>query len=167
MDPKSLTLKGGDSDPFGNVVSRVFATSEEKKYAIRETTKGSILCDADGDELAKAPELSTWVVRVAGLISRRKKFDGKYSSQIAYAYKLCYDGDKSGAVGVLKTTHDEIVGLLKTERRSRAAYLMGALSLTAISELAWLVSKVEEANHSALGSFDSVFAGVAVAALGG
>lgn len=72
-----------------------------------------------------------------------------------------------GAVTVLKTKYDQIVNLLKAERRSKSAYLIGALFVTGMCEVTWLVLKAEEVNHPTLNSFDSVVAGIAAAVLGG
>ena len=62
-------------------------------------------------ELANTPEVSTLTVQITGLISRRKSFEGKYSSQIAHAYKTCFDGNCQGAISILNATRNEILGV--------------------------------------------------------
>lgn len=167
MDAKSLTLKAGDTDILGNKVATVFAIDPDKKYAIWETTDGQTLVDTDSDALSKSPEFNTLVIQFANLVGRRKEFKGKYSSQIAYAYKLCFDGDPTGAVTALKATNAEIIRVLKEERRLRTAYLAGAIVIAVLFEIVWLVLKHKETEFPFLSKYDLYLYGLAVAVLGG
>jgi hypothetical protein len=167
MNPKSLILKKGDVDGVGNEVARIYAIDEVRKYAIWETTDGQVLCDADGDELNKDPKVSTWTIKLTNLIAKHKVLRGQYNSQIAYAFKHCFDGDSPGAVHVLETTYDQVAGLLRAERRTKLAYLSGALSITALCTLGWLGWRYEEYRSTMSYSFDYVLQGAVVAVLGG
>ncbi len=130
MDPKSLVLKIGDLDLFGNSVTRVFSVNPEKKYAVWEITSGDVLVDADDDRLANDQDIATWTVKLGGLIARRKEAERRYNSHIAHAYKLCLDGDKSSAIALLKEGYEEIREAIRREHRSKAAYLIGSLAVT-------------------------------------
>lgn len=167
MDPKSLTLKEGDTDPFGNKVSQIFATDSTKKYAIWETTQGKVLVDTDSDDLNKDARITTWTLKLTSLISRHKILRGNYNSQIAYAYKLCLDGNADSAVTALETTYNEVVKLLKDARRTRLSYLLGALVVTAVCSISWLVWYYGVAHPSPPGKTDLVLDGAVVAVLGG
>ena len=66
MDSVNLLLKPGSIDSLGNVVAKVHAADSTKPYAIWETTKGQVLCDADID---LDPNVSVWTAKVTDLTS--------------------------------------------------------------------------------------------------
>jgi hypothetical protein len=167
MDPKNARLEAGDTDSFGNKVSRVLASDAHKKYVIWETTDGQILVDSDDQKIENTPALTSLTLAIGSLVTGRKDLEGKYNSNIGYAYKLCLEGNEHGAIKTLNETLAEIRKVLKRQRSSKLAYLSGALIFAALCEALWVLFKFLEPRHPSLGSYDTAAAGVAVSILGG
>jgi len=160
MEQVNLTLKSGETDSLGNVVSRILARDVDKKYVIWETTDGEVVCDGDEDVIDSA--VSTWTLKVRGLIRTRKQFAGKYNGHIGHAYKHCFEKNASAGIETLKETYEEIRRRLLEE--SRILYLVGSLIATVICES---VLGFEYFHQTQPEIIRRTIAGLALAVLGG
>src|ERR1017187_6213925 len=162
IEDVNLHLVPGAKDSIGNTVVRVLAKDLGKKYAVWEATDRRVYCDAEDDTVLSNPEVTSWTVRVTGLIRRRNALAGNYNSHLGNPYKLAFDGNLNGAVEMLRGTYEQISRRLMGE--SRLLYLTGALIISGLCELFcsyfFFFASVSEFAHRVIG-------GLAMAVLGG
>jgi hypothetical protein len=141
-------------------VSQVFAFDPIKRYAIWETDKGKVACDADSGDIGAT--VAKWTIKYRGRAKQVGVPQDQSNTLIAYAYKLFFDGDQTASVEALKTSYDELTGRLA--RRSKLVYLLGTFFAAGLS-LATFVPLYFR--YSSKPSITLIFAACGVGAVGG
>lgn len=131
-------LKAGETDVFGNTVSRIL--HREARYFIYETESKEVLVDSpEYQEKCSLAGITAAMMDIADLTIHSPALKARYNSRIALAYRMALDGDGDTCEKSLRSISQDMDSFLR--RTARRAYQWGALIAAIIPVVALLIAK--------------------------
>jgi hypothetical protein len=129
-------LKAGDKDCDGNTVRTVYARDET--YIVYDTADRQLIFTGENEELiGQDSNVNRMLIQIGDFITHTPTLKRHYTSPMAFAMKIFFDGNPKGSYSSLRSIYRDIRRHLT--RRAKLSYQVGALILMVIALIVFLL----------------------------